>query len=167
MAIMRRFFVDYPALFERAKLEGPYRQYDAIALRHSAVAFGTSGLGRSVVDVRLGQKRTSDPAIVMSAYHQERTSDPAHVRRPEDSSRARSRTQARPRPAESISRRYTSFTFLSGRLRIGLPVAAKRREHGCATTQIVGSPTPPRSIGRQITFRPWALGNRMICSCRS
>jgi hypothetical protein len=42
-------------------------------------------------------------------------------------------------------RRYTSFTFLSGRLRIGLPVAAKMAlSTAGATTQIVGSPTPPQ-----------------------
>jgi hypothetical protein len=42
-------------------------------------------------------------------------------------------------------RRYTSFTFLSGRLRIGLPVAAKTAlSTAGATTQIVGSPTPPQ-----------------------
>jgi hypothetical protein len=41
-------------------------------------------------------------------------------------------------------RRYTSFTFLSGRLRMGLPVAAKTAlSTAGATTQIVGSPTPP------------------------
>ena len=40
---------------------------------------------------------------------------------------------------------YTSFAFLSGRLRTGLPVAAKIAliTEG-ATTQIVGSPTPPQ-----------------------
>ena len=41
--------------------------------------------------------------------------------------------------------RYTSLTFLSGRLRIGLPVAAKMAlSTAGATTQIVGSPTPPQ-----------------------
>src|SRR5580693_914963 len=40
---------------------------------------------------------------------------------------------------------YTSFTFFSGRLRTGLPVAAKIAfiTEG-ATTQMVGSPTPPQ-----------------------
>ncbi len=43
------------------------------------------------------------------------------------------------------SRRYTSFTFLSGRLRTGLPVAAKiALSTAGATTQMVGSPTPPQ-----------------------
>jgi hypothetical protein len=42
-------------------------------------------------------------------------------------------------------RRYTSFTFLSGRLRTGLPVAAKIAFITAGvTTQIVGSPTPPQ-----------------------
>src|SRR5262249_26200235 len=40
---------------------------------------------------------------------------------------------------------YTSLTFLSGKLRTGLPVAAKiaLRTAG-VTTEIVGSPTPPQ-----------------------
>jgi hypothetical protein len=40
---------------------------------------------------------------------------------------------------------YTSLTFFSGRLRTGLPVAAKIAfiTDG-ATTQMVGSPTPPQ-----------------------
>jgi hypothetical protein len=42
-------------------------------------------------------------------------------------------------------RSYTSFTFLSGRLRTGLPVAAKIAFITAGvTTQIVGSPTPPQ-----------------------
>jgi hypothetical protein len=41
--------------------------------------------------------------------------------------------------------RYTSFTFLSGRLRTGLPVAAKIAFITAGvTTQMVGSPTPPQ-----------------------
>jgi hypothetical protein len=45
----------------------------------------------------------------------------------------------------SERQRYTSFTFLSGRLRIGLPVAAKMAlSTAGATTQMVGSPTPPQ-----------------------
>jgi hypothetical protein len=45
----------------------------------------------------------------------------------------------------AASASYTSFTFLSGRLRIGLPVAAKTAlSTAGATTQIVGSPTPPQ-----------------------
>src|SRR5262245_60912102 len=51
-------------------------------------------------------------------------------------------------PAELTAlnrRRYTSFTFLSGRLRTGLPVAAKIAFITAGvTTQIVGSPTPPQ-----------------------
>jgi hypothetical protein len=51
-------------------------------------------------------------------------------------------------PAEftaSRLRRYTSFTFLSGRLRTGLPVAAKIAFITAGvTTQMVGSPTPPQ-----------------------
>jgi len=48
-------------------------------------------------------------------------------------------------PAIAPARRYISFTFLSGRLRIGLPVAAKMAlSTAGATTQIVGSPTPPQ-----------------------
>jgi hypothetical protein len=51
-------------------------------------------------------------------------------------------------PAEFTAlslRRYTSFTFLSGRLRTGLPVAAKIAFITAGvTTQIVGSPTPPQ-----------------------
>ena len=40
---------------------------------------------------------------------------------------------------------YTSFTFFSGRLRTGLPVAAKIAFITAgATTQMVGSPTPPQ-----------------------
>jgi hypothetical protein len=42
-------------------------------------------------------------------------------------------------------RRYTSFTFLSGRSRTGLPVAAKIAFITAGvTTQMVGSPTPPQ-----------------------
>jgi hypothetical protein len=45
----------------------------------------------------------------------------------------------------SERQRYTSFTFLSGRLRIGLLVAAKMAlSTAGATTQMVGSPTPPQ-----------------------
>jgi len=40
---------------------------------------------------------------------------------------------------------YTSLTFFSGRLRTGLPVAAKMAFITAGfTTQIVGSPTPPQ-----------------------
>ncbi|MEA2906318.1 MAG: hypothetical protein QOI12_3705 [Alphaproteobacteria bacterium] len=40
---------------------------------------------------------------------------------------------------------YTSLTFLSGRLRIGLPVAARIALITAGrTTQMVGSPTPPQ-----------------------
>ena len=40
---------------------------------------------------------------------------------------------------------YTSFTFFSGKLRTGLPVAAKIAFITAgATTQMVGSPTPPQ-----------------------
>ena len=40
---------------------------------------------------------------------------------------------------------YTSFTFFSGRLRTGLPVAAWiALSTAGATTQMVGSPTPPQ-----------------------
>src|SRR4030095_8600789 len=40
---------------------------------------------------------------------------------------------------------YTSFTCLSGRLRTGLPVAAKMAlSTAGVTTEIVGSPTPPQ-----------------------
>src|SRR6266478_3862182 len=40
---------------------------------------------------------------------------------------------------------FNSFTFLSGRLRTGLPVAAAiALSTEGATTQIVGSPTPPQ-----------------------
>jgi len=43
------------------------------------------------------------------------------------------------------ARDYTSFTFLSGRLRTGLPVAAKMPlSTAGVTTEIVGSPTPPQ-----------------------
>ena len=46
---------------------------------------------------------------------------------------------------KKVDARYTSFTFFSGRLRTGLPVAAKIAfiTEG-ATTQIVGSPMPPQ-----------------------
>ena len=41
-------------------------------------------------------------------------------------------------------RGYTNLTFFSGRLRTGLPVAAwMALSTAGATTQIVGSPTPP------------------------
>ncbi len=45
----------------------------------------------------------------------------------------------------SSTRSYTSFTFFSGRLRTGFPVAAKIAfiTEG-VTTQMVGSPTPPQ-----------------------
>ena len=53
-------------------------------------------------------------------------------------------------PAEFTAarlRRYTSFTFLSGRLRTGLPVAAWIAFITAGvTTQIVGSPTPPQLL---------------------
>ena len=40
---------------------------------------------------------------------------------------------------------YTSLTFFSGRLRTGVPVAAKIAVRTAGvTTQIVGSPTPPQ-----------------------
>ena len=40
---------------------------------------------------------------------------------------------------------YTSLRFFSGRLRTGLPVAAKIAfSTAGVTTQIVGSPTPPQ-----------------------
>ena len=40
---------------------------------------------------------------------------------------------------------YTSFTFFSGRLRTGLPVAAwMALSTAGVTTQMVGSPTPPQ-----------------------
>jgi hypothetical protein len=59
----------------------------------------------------------------------------------------------------------TSFTFFSGKLRIGLPVAAKIAfSTAGAATQIVGSPTPPqKSFVGTITVS--TLGNsarRMI-----
>jgi hypothetical protein len=42
-------------------------------------------------------------------------------------------------------RRYTSFTFFSGKLRTGLPVAAKIAFITAGVdTQMVGSPTPPQ-----------------------
>ena len=45
----------------------------------------------------------------------------------------------------AFAARYTSFTFFSGRLRTGLPVAAKIAFITAgATTQMVGSPTPPQ-----------------------
>src|ERR1700692_2974584 len=62
-------------------------------------------------------------------------------------------------------RRYTSFTFLSGRLRIGLPVAAKTAlSTAGATTQIVGSPTPPqKSEGGPIPVSAFRISaGRMI-----
>jgi hypothetical protein len=41
--------------------------------------------------------------------------------------------------------RYAKFTFFSGRLRTGLPVAAKTAFNTeDATTLMVGSPTPPQ-----------------------
>jgi hypothetical protein len=41
--------------------------------------------------------------------------------------------------------RYTSFTFFSGRLRTGLPIAAwMALSTAGATTAMVGSPTPPQ-----------------------
>jgi hypothetical protein len=47
--------------------------------------------------------------------------------------------------AEGLPADYTSFTFFSGRLRTGLPVAAKIAFITAgAATQIVGSPTPPQ-----------------------
>jgi hypothetical protein len=54
---------------------------------------------------------------------------------------------------------YTSFTFFSGRLRTGLPVAAKIAfSTAGAATQIVGSPTPPqKSLVGTITVS--TLGN--------
>ena len=50
-----------------------------------------------------------------------------------------------PRKGEGIRSAHTNFTFFSGRLRTGLPVAAKIAfiTEG-ATTQIVGSPMPPQ-----------------------
>ena len=46
----------------------------------------------------------------------------------------------------TVSAVYTSRTFLSGRLRTGLPVAAKMALSTAGmTTQIVGSPTPPQN----------------------
>jgi hypothetical protein len=40
---------------------------------------------------------------------------------------------------------YTSRTFLSGRLRTGLPLAAKMAlSTAGVTTDMVGSPTPPQ-----------------------
>ena len=48
-------------------------------------------------------------------------------------------------PCHSEVKTYTSLTFLSGRLRTGLPVAAKMAlSTAGATTQMVGSPTPPQ-----------------------
>jgi hypothetical protein len=63
-------------------------------------------------------------------------------------------------------RRYTSFTFLSGRLRIGLPVAAKTAlSTAGATTQIVGSPTPPqKSEVGTITVSTFGISARRIIS---
>src|SRR5262245_50897646 len=47
--------------------------------------------------------------------------------------------------SRQAEQRYTSFTFFSGRLRTGLPVAAKIAfSTAGAATQIVGSPTPPQ-----------------------
>ncbi len=46
---------------------------------------------------------------------------------------------------DSPRRRYTSLTFFSGKLRTGLPVAAKMAFITAGfTTHIVGSPTPPQ-----------------------
>src|SRR5712691_1454599 len=63
-------------------------------------------------------------------------------------------------------RRYTNFTFFSGRLRTGLPVAAKTalRTAG-ATTLIVGSPTPPqKSPDGTITVSTLGISaRRRIC----
>ena len=60
---------------------------------------------------------------------------------------------------------YTSFTFFSGRLRIGLPVAAKiPLSTAGAATQMVGSPTPPQK-SLVVTMTVSTLGNsasRMI-----
>jgi hypothetical protein len=51
----------------------------------------------------------------------------------------------RTRVAGITASTYTSFTFFSGRLRTGLPVAAWiALSTAGATTQIVGSPTPPQ-----------------------
>jgi len=58
--------------------------------------------------------------------------------------------------------RYTSLTFLSGRLRTGLPVAAKiaLRTAG-VTTEIVGSPTPPqKSCDGTITVSTFGISAR-------
>jgi hypothetical protein len=92
----------------------------------------------------------------------------------------RSRTVAPQHPAKSGGRpedqhlgaagvfrepRQTSLTFFNGRLRIGLPVAAKiALSTAGAATQIVGSPTPPQKswVG---TITVSTLGNsarRMI-----
>src|ERR1019366_424450 len=56
-----------------------------------------------------------------------------------------SRALPAPRNDSVVGRRYTNFTFFSGRLRTGLPVAAKMAlSTAGATTLIVGSPTPPQ-----------------------
>lgn len=48
-------------------------------------------------------------------------------------------------PVNSSPICYTNFTFLSGKLRTGLPVAAKIAfSTAGATTLMVGSPTPPQ-----------------------
>ena len=59
----------------------------------------------------------------------------------------------------AISMPYTSLTFFSGRLRTGLPVAAKiaLRTAG-VTTQMVGSPTPPqKSLVGTITVSTFGI----------
>ena len=49
------------------------------------------------------------------------------------------------RPSLPLPRTYTSFTFFSGRLRTGFPVAARIAFATAGmTTQMVGSPTPPQ-----------------------
>jgi hypothetical protein len=56
-----------------------------------------------------------------------------------------SRALPAPRNDSVVGRHYTNFTFFSGRLRTGLPVAAKMAlSTAGATTLIVGSPTPPQ-----------------------
>jgi len=57
----------------------------------------------------------------------------------------RSRSQHSQFGRSSSIARQTSFTFFSGRLRTGLPVAAWIAfSTAGVTTQIVGSPTPPQ-----------------------
>ena len=66
---------------------------------------------------------------------------------------------------KTIAPTYTSFTFFSGSVRTGLPVAAWiALSTAGATTQIVGSPTPPQNPP-ELTITVSTLGisaSRMI-----